>query len=334
MVNVKHIDFIYTITIFVKSGDGGNGCVHFRHEKFIPKGGPDGGDGGNGGSIIFKCESGLSTLYHLKRNRHYVANNGGEGRECNRHGADAEDIIIPVPVGTIIRNKDTHELLGEVNSNKETLLLLRGGKGGRGNAYFKTSTNRTPRYAQNGEKGQELTLELEQTLLADVGLIGYPNAGKSTFLTTVSASKAKVGEYAFTTLHPQLGVVTWKDNTFTIADLPGIIDGAAKGKGLGLVFLKHMRHVKILAFVIDANDNDCCRKYEKLKSEIEMYDSTLLQRRHVIIISKVDLIDKHKEEDIYNAFITKYNLSPMFISSFTHKGIKETIEFLSSIINV
>ena len=329
---VNHINFIDTITIFVKSGDGGNGCVHFRHEKFIPKGGPDGGDGGRGGNVIFKCDRSLSTLYHLRHHRHYVASNGGDGKECNRHGEDADDVIITVPLGTIIKNKDTKELLEEINNNNSSLLLLRGGKGGKGNSYFKTSINRTPRYSQKGEKGKEITLELELTLLADVGLIGYPNAGKSTFLTTVSHSKAKVGEYAFTTLHPQLGVVTCKEKNFTIVDLPGIIDGASKGKGLGLVFLKHIKHVKILAFFIAADDNDCCNKYERLKDEIKNYDDTLLQRKHVIIISKADLIDKHKEEEIYNSFITNHHLTPMFISSFTHKGIKENIEFLSSII--
>jgi len=285
-------NFIDHIKIFCKSGNGGRGSSSFRREKFIPLGGPDGGDGGKGGDIILKGNSQLWTLLHLRYTKHLKAENGGEGLGNKKHGRNGKDIIIEVPLGTIARSADSNNTFLEILSNNEEKVLLKGGIGGLGNVHFKSSTKQAPQYSQPGIQGIEEWINLELKVLADVGLVGFPNAGKSTLLSSISKAKPKIGDYPFTTLTPNLGVIPYKDNlSFIMADIPGIIEGASKGKGLGIRFLRHIERNSILLFMIPAI-SEINKEFKLLYKELKNYNKELLEKKIIIAITKCDLISE------------------------------------------
>jgi GTP-binding protein len=285
--------FIDRVKIHVKAGRGGNGCISFRREKYVPKGGPNGGDGGRGGSIIAQVHDHLNTLIRQYYTQNYRAEDGEHGKGNNRHGRDGNDVIVQVPPGTIVRDADTHELLADLTSPGQTVILAEGGLGGKGNARFKSSTNQAPRVAEKGEPGEERTLELELRLIADVGLVGYPNAGKSSILARVSAAKPKIAEYPFTTLSPVLGVVRVDDDrSFVLADIPGLIEGAHSGVGLGDEFLRHISRTRVLIHVIDAaslDGRDPVEDYQNINEELSLYDTRLAELPQIIAANKMDL---------------------------------------------
>jgi GTPase len=283
--------FIDRVVINVRAGNGGSGIISFRREKFVPMGGPDGGDGGRGGDIIVVGDSNLSTLLDYTYRDSWAAPDGEHGSGSNRTGRSGSDVVLPVPVGTIIRDLQTSELLGEVLDDGERILVARGGRGGKGNAHFATPTHQSPREYQPGEDGEVRTLELELKLIADVGLVGQPNAGKSTLLSVISAARPKIGDYPFTTLSPNLGVVQLSDNrTFVVADLPGIIEGAHEGRGLGLQFLRHIERTRMLAFLVPIDAMDWQAEYDQLRREIESYSIELAQKPHCVVFTKMDLL--------------------------------------------
>ncbi len=313
-------NFIDYIRIFCKSGHGGAGSRHFMRTKFNPKAGPDGGNGGRGGHIILKGNKQLWTLLHLRYYKNVIAENGEGGNKNNRTGADGEDIIIEVPLGTIARDEETGKTEAEILEDGQEVIWLRGGKGGLGNANFATATNQAPEYAQPGESGVEAWKVLELKVLADVGLVGFPNAGKSTLLSVLTAAKPKIADYAFTTLTPQLGIVDYRDGrSFCMADLPGIIEGAAEGKGLGHRFLRHIERNSVLLFVIPADSKNHKNEYEILLSELEEYNPELLQKEFLIAVSKSDMLDDELKEEIKKEFPVQIPL--LFISSFTQAGL-------------
>ena len=325
-------NFIDKVHIYVRSGNGGAGCVHFRHDKFTVKGGPDGGDGGNGGSIIFKTNRNLSTLHNLRFKRHFCAQNGQGGGESNCHGKNAEDIIIEVPVGTTIKDADTDEFLIDLAEENSEIVLLKGGKGGLGNTHFKTSTRQAPYFAQPGIKGEEKNLILELKLLADVGLVGFPNAGKSTFLSVVSEAKPKIANYPFTTLVPQLGIVNHRDKNFVLADLPGIIEGASEGKGLGLRFFRHIERNKILLLLIDALSENPYSTFLSLREEIKNYSEVVFDKPFFVVITKIDSVDDQTLKDIDEVF-QQNNIQPFFISSQQQTGISTLLDKIISVLH-
>jgi len=285
--------FIDSAKIHVKAGDGGNGVISFRREKYVPKGGPDGGDGGNGGSVYIVADRNLTTLLDFRYAPHYKAERGAHGQGSRKTGLSGNDIIIKVPCGTLIKDAETGEVLGDLTEHGAKLLVAKGGKGGRGNQHFATSTNRAPRYAEPGEPGEERTLELELKLLADVGLVGFPNAGKSTLISVLSAAKPKIADYPFTTLEPNLGIVRYQDyKGFVMADIPGIIEGASEGKGLGLKFLKHIERTKVLAILLPANSPDLKGEYNILINELKKFSPVLAEKPKVVVISKMDIAPK------------------------------------------
>ncbi len=295
--NMASSNFVDYVKIFCRSGAGGNGSAHFRREKFVAFGGPDGGDGGNGGSVILKGDSQYWTLIHLKYQRHVFAKDGEAGSGMRSSGKSAPDSIIIVPLGTIARNAETGEIVGEVTEHGQELVLLKGGRGGLGNWHFKSATNQAPRYAQPGEERQEGTFILELKILADVGLVGFPNAGKSTLLSVVSAAKPKIADYAFTTLEPNLGFVEYRDGrSFVMADIPGIIEGAHEGKGLGLRFLRHIERNSILLFCIPATAESLKKEYDILMGELTKYNPELLDKKHLIAVTKCDIADEETIE--------------------------------------
>lgn len=320
-------NFIDHVKFCSRSGAGGPGSAHFRREKFIPKGGPDGGNGGRGGHIILKGNNQLWTLLHLKYRKHVIAKNGNPGEGNNRSGADGEDIVLDVPLGTVVKDAETEKVLFEITENDEERILTPGGRGGLGNDNFKTSTNQAPRYAQPGEPGVEQWIVLELKLLADVGLVGLPNAGKSTLLASISAAKPKIANYAFTTLRPNLGVVAYHDDkSFLMADIPGIIEGASEGKGLGLRFLRHIERNSVLLFLIPADAKDIYEEYELLLNELGKYSPELIDKKRIIAISKSDLLDEELMSEIEESLKDKIEVT--FISSVTSFGIptlKDTI---------
>ncbi|MER3455331.1 MAG: GTPase ObgE [candidate division GAL15 bacterium] len=283
--------FVDQATIYVKAGDGGAGCVSFRREKFVPKGGPDGGDGGRGGNVVLRADEGLSTLLDFRYRRVFRAQRGGHGQGGNRTGRSAPDLVVPVPVGTVVRDAATGEILADLTRHGQEAVVARGGRGGRGNARFATPTRRAPRYAEPGEKGEERTLVLELRLLADAGLVGKPNVGKSTLLARMSAARPKVGDYPFTTLHPNLGVVSvGLGQSFVLADLPGLVEGAHRGAGLGHRFLRHAARTRVLVYVLDAAlSEDPLQDLEVLRGELAAYDPSLVERAQVVVLNKVDL---------------------------------------------
>ena len=324
-------DFIDDIDIVVRSGKGGRGSVHFRHEKFVPFGGPDGGDGGKGGDVVFVCKKDLSTLYHLRKSsRRFFASDGDDGCGEKMKGKNGESVFIPVPVGTCIMDKSTSEIIYEMLTPGEEFVILKGGRGGLGNVHFKSSINQAPRYAQPGEEGVEMNLHLELRLLADIGLVGFPNVGKSSFLSVVSSAKPTVADYEFTTLIPQLGIVNHKSRSFVVADLPGIINGAHLGKGLGIRFLKHLHHVKCLCYMLSA-ESDPYKAFLHLKEEISLFDRGLLNKASVVFVNKSDLINREDEEMIRDDF-RREGIAPHFISSLTRDGIDEALDFLLEVV--
>lgn len=312
-------NFVDYIKVFCRSGNGGAGSAHFRREKFVPKGGPDGGDGGRGGHVILRGNDQMWTLLHLRYQRHIFAGNGVGGGSQQSTGADGRDVVIEVPLGTVARNGETEEVIFEITTNGEEKILVKGGRGGQGNVHFKSATNQTPRYAQPGEQGIEDWYVLELKILADVGLVGFPNAGKSTLLSVVSAAKPKIADYAFTTLSPNLGIVGYRDNkSFVMADIPGIIEGAHEGKGLGIRFLRHIERNSVLLFVVPADTKDIRREYEILVNELKMYNPELLDKKRVLAISKSDLLD---EELMKETRKDLPDVQRVFISSITGLGL-------------
>ncbi|MCZ2475493.1 GTPase ObgE [Aquirufa ecclesiirivi] len=320
-------NFIDYVKINVRSGRGGFGSSHFRREKHVPKGGPDGGDGGRGGHIYLVGNSQLWTLLHLKYQKHIIADNGKGGEGGRRSGAEGEDIYIEVPLGTIVKDAESNEFLAEVTEEGQKILLLPGGRGGMGNTHFKSSTNQSPRHAQPGEEGQDRWVIMELKVLADVGLVGFPNAGKSTLLSVLSAAKPEIADYPFTTLVPHLGVVAYRDyKSFVVADIPGIIEGASEGKGLGLRFLRHIERNSILCFLIPSDAKDWGNEYEILLGELEKFNPELLQKQRVLVVSKMDISIPEMQEEIRATLPS--DLPVVFISSITQEGIQELKDVL------
>ncbi len=319
-------NFVDYVKIYCRSGKGGRGSVHLRREKYIPKGGPDGGDGGRGGDIILRGNRNYWTLLHLKFSRHILAGNGENGSGKKSFGKDGENKIIEVPCGTVVYNAETGEYVCDVTEHDQEVILLKGGRGGLGNWHFRTSTNQTPRFAQPGEPCQELKIVMELKLLADVGLVGFPNAGKSTLLSVMSAAKPKIADYPFTTLEPNLGIVSYRDGrSFVMADIPGIIEGASEGKGLGLRFLRHIERNASLLFLVPADSNDIVDEYYVLLNELEKYNPELLDKQRILAISKSDMLD---EELIAEIEKTLPDIPHVFISSITNFGITQLKDIL------
>ena len=327
-------NFVDYVSLNIRSGNGGRGSSHLRREKFVAKGGPDGGDGGNGGDIVFEGDSNIWTLYTFKFKKHFKAGNGGDGGRNKRSGKKGDSIKIKVPLGTTIIEKKSNKILAEINENSKEIILLRGGTGGKGNCHFKTSTNRTPRYSQKGVSGKEITITLELKILADVGLVGFPNAGKSTLLASITSAKPKIGEYEFTTLKPNLGIVEYKDfKTFVVADIPGIIEGASTGKGLGHYFLRHVERNSILLFLISA-ENDIYKRFLVLREEMLKFNPELLDKKFIVVISKIDLIEAKKR----SLFVEKVNrnfksISVLAISSVINLGLNHLKDELWKVLN-
>ncbi|MEA3449170.1 MAG: GTPase ObgE [Bacteroidota bacterium] len=317
MSNPNFIDYV---KIFCRSGKGGAGSRHFRREKFEPKGGPDGGDGGRGGHIILKGSKHRWTLLHLKYNKHHFAGNGAPGGSAQKSGVTGKDIVIEVPPGTIVRNAETGEKLLEILEDGQEEILLEGGKGGLGNTHFKSSTNQSPRYAQPGIPAQESWVILELKVLADVGLVGFPNAGKSTLLASISAAKPKVADYPFTTITPNLGIVSYRNGkSFVMADIPGIIEGASEGKGLGLRFLRHIERNSMLLFMIPADTNSISQEYDVLLNELKKHNPELLDKSRLLAVTKSDLLDKELEGMLLKDIP---DVDHVFISSIAQTGIE------------
>ncbi len=325
-------NFIDYVKILCRSGKGGAGSRHFYRAKYVPKGGPDGGDGGRGGHIILKGNSHMWTLLPLKYNRHVFAGNGQSGSGGRSFGKDGNDVIIEVPCGTVVFDAETGEFLCEVNNDGEEVKLLRGGRGGLGNWHFKSATNRSPRYAQPGEPALEKTVILELKLLADVGLVGFPNAGKSTLLSAVSAARPKIADYPFTTMEPQLGIVSYRGNrSFVMADIPGIIEGASEGKGLGLRFLRHIERNAVLLFMVPADSDDIAAQYQILLDELQRFNPQLMDKERLLAISKSDMLDDELMAEIEKTLPT--DLPHVFISAVTGQGITELKDMLWSAVN-
>lgn len=315
-------NFVDYVRIFLRSGKGGHGAVHFRREKYIPKGGPDGGDGGRGGHIILKANAQLWTLLHLKYTKHIFAGDGMPGEGNRRTGADGEDRIIEVPVGSVVKDGETGETLAELTEDGQEVILLSGGRGGKGNDFFKSATRQTPRFAQPGEPGSEGWFIIELKLLADVGLVGFPNAGKSTLLSVVSAAKPEIADYPFTTLTPNLGMVEYRDNrSFIMADIPGIIEGAHEGRGLGLRFLRHIERNSLLLFMVPADSEDIIKDYHILLNELRLYNPELLDKTRLLAVTKCDLVDASRQESIRRSL--PKDLPSVLISSVSGQGITE-----------
>lgn len=326
-------NFIDSIRIYVKSGKGGAGSVHFHRDKRTLKGGPDGGDGGRGGHIILKGNRNLWTLLHLRYHKHFIAKDGENGSSNNKTGADAADVIIEVPLGTIAKDLESQEVIAEITEHEQESVILRGGRGGKGNSFFKSPTMQTPRFAQPGELGIEKWIQIELKILADVGLVGFPNAGKSTLLATVSAAKPKIANYPFTTLKPNVGIVRVNElHSFVMADIPGIIEGAHQGKGLGLRFLRHIERNSILLFLIPANSDNILKEYDILINELRLYNPELLTKKRIIAISKADIIDEHEEKKIKHD-LSKLSESTVIFSSITQKNIQQLIRLLWTNLN-
>jgi len=326
--------FIDRAKIHVQGGDGGNGVTAFRREKFVPRGGPSGGDGGRGGDVVLIADASLNTLLHLRYNPQHNAERGSHGEGSNRSGREGADLIVRVPVGTQIFDANTGELLHDLNHDGDRWLAARGGRGGFGNAHFTTSTNRAPRYHQTGSKGDELDLQLELKLLADVGLVGFPNAGKSTFISTVSAARPKIADYPFTTLEPHLGVVDLGDfRTFVIADIPGLIEGAHAGAGLGDRFLRHIERTKLLLHLVDVSSvsgREAVSDYETVNRELASYNSELATRPQFVVATKIDALDEPERLESLKRSAEKDNKPFFAISSATGEGVRELVNAVSA----
>ncbi len=326
-------NFVDYIKIWAQSGNGGKGSVHLHREKYITKGGPDGGDGGRGGHVILRGSKNMWTLFHLKFNKHFRAEHGGAGSKSRSTGKDGQDKYVDVPLGTIVKDGETQEILFEITKEHEEIILVEGGKGGRGNWHFKSSTNQTPRYAQPGIDGEEGWYQLELKLLADVGLVGFPNAGKSTLLSVITSAKPKIADYEFTTLKPNLGIVEYRNfKTFVVADIPGIIEGAAEGKGLGHRFLRHIERNSTLLFLIPADSDDIKNEYQILLNELKQHNPELMDKDRLLAISKSDMLDDELKAEIEKDLPT--DLPHLFISSIAQTGLTELKDKLWAMLNV
>ena len=315
-------NFVDYIKMYVCSGNGGKGSVHLHREKYITKGGPDGGDGGRGGHIILKGNQNLWTLHHLKFKKHFRAGHGGHGSKSRSTGADGTDVYVEVPLGTVVKDNETNNMLFEITTHGQEVVLCQGGMGGRGNWHFKSSTNQTPRYAQPGIPGEEKNVTIELKILADVGLVGFPNAGKSTLLSVITAAKPKIADYEFTTLKPNLGIVDYRDyQSFVMADIPGIIEGAAEGKGLGHYFLRHIERNSILLFLIPADASDIKKQYDILLDELKRYNPEMLDKERLVAISKSDLLDNELQTELKAEIDKALPVDYLFISSVAQTGI-------------
>jgi GTP-binding protein len=329
-------NFVDYVKIYVASGKGGKGSSHLHREKFIEKGGPDGGDGGRGGHVIIRGSKNLWTLFHLKFLRHVKSGHGGDGGSSRSTGHDGEDKYIEVPLGTVVKDKETGEVLFEITEDGETKILARGGKGGLGNWNFRSATNQTPRYAQPGIPGEEVDVILELKVLADVGLVGFPNAGKSTLLSVLTSAKPKIADYAFTTLKPNLGIVAYRDfQSFVIADIPGIMEGAAEGKGLGHYFLRHIERNSTLLFLVPADADDIKKEYEILLDELRRYNPEMLDKDRLLVISKSDMLDEELKKEMKQQLDKELKgLDYMFISSVAQQGLTELKDKLWKMLNI
>ena len=324
-------NFVDYVKVHIASGNGGKGSTHLHREKFVAKGGPDGGDGGRGGHVIIRANPNLWTLVGFKHKQHFKAGHGEHGSKNRSTGADGEDVYVDVPLGTVVKDVETDEVLAEITEESQEYMAAEGGMGGRGNWHFKTSTNQTPRYAQPGIPGVELKLILELKVLADVGLVGFPNAGKSTLLSVVTSAKPKIADYEFTTLKPNLGIVEYRDfRSFVMADIPGIIEGAAEGRGLGHYFLRHIERNSTLLFLISADSDSVAEQYHILLSELERYNPELLDKNRVIAISKADLLDQELKTELTEELkkTLPKEIPFILISSVAQQGIQELKDLL------
>ena len=327
-------NFVDYVKVFAASGNGGKGSVHLHREKYITKGGPDGGDGGRGGHVIVRGKENLWTLYHLKFKKHFKAGHGGHGGSSRSTGADGDDVYIDVPLGTVVRDAETNDILFEITKNNEEVVLCEGGMGGRGNWHFKSPTNQTPRYAQPGIPSIEKRVTLELKVLADVGLVGFPNAGKSTLLSVMTSAKPKIADYEFTTLKPNLGIVEYRDfQSFVMADIPGIIEGAAEGKGLGYYFLRHIERNSVLLFLIPADADNIKKQYDILLDELRRYNPEMLDKERMVVISKSDMLDEELMTELKAELDSEMPVDYMFISSVAQLGISDLKDKLWKLLN-
>lgn len=328
------IRFIDEATITVVAGRGGDGCVSFRREKYVPRGGPSGGDGGDGGNVIFIADSNINSLLDFRYKKVYKAKRGENGRGKDQHGKNGNNIEVPLPVGAIIKNSDTDEIIYDLKEKGEMFIVARGGKGGRGNARFASSTNQAPREFEEGTEGEELNLILELKLLADIGIVGFPNAGKSTLISRISAAKPKIADYPFTTLIPNLGVVSYAEHkTFVVADIPGLIEGAHTGAGLGIGFLKHIERTTILLYLMDVSPlegKDPVNEFNILRNELKKYSKSLIEKPSVIALNKIDTIEEEKQKEIAEEF-RKNGLSVFLISAFVGTGVNDLVNGLGEL---
>ncbi len=328
--------FIDYVEIEIKAGDGGNGAVTFRREKYVPKGGPSGGNGGKGGDIIIEAHHNLSTLLDFKYKKKYKAQNGEEGGNSLKDGKNGKNVIIKVPVGTMIKDAGTGNIIADLDEDKRSIVIAKGGKGGKGNSNFATPTNQAPRFAEDGKPGEQKKIILELKLIADVGLVGFPNSGKSTLISVISAARPKIADYPFTTLEPVLGIVNYKNyQSFTVADIPGIIEGAHEGKGLGHKFLRHIERTKILLFLIDITSENYQEDFDILNNELKSFSEVLSNKKKIIALSKADLLEEEKLKKVSKEKIKNLDLhpgvqdSPLFIiSSVTNYGLDELLDYL------
>lgn len=320
------MQFIDQAVISVKAGNGGNGCISFRREKFVPKGGPDGGNGGNGGHVIIRADKQLNTLLDFKYKRRYQAEDGEHGRGKKQAGKTGADVVLKVPCGTLIRDAQSEELIADLVNHGEEILVARGGKGGRGNSEFATPTNQAPRIAEPGTAGDEREILLELKLLADVGLVGLPNAGKSTLISVISAARPKIADYPFTTLVPNLGIVHYAEGkSFTVADIPGLIKGAHKGKGLGLQFLRHIERTKVLVFLIESTSEDPKQDFKVLSHELKSFNPDLVQKSKLVALTKIDIVDEKEQKKLIRTNFGK-GVSTILLSSVSGDGVQELLD--------
>ncbi|MBI1803676.1 MAG: GTPase ObgE [Ignavibacteriae bacterium] len=318
--------FIDQAAIYVKAGKGGDGVVSFRREKFIPKGGPDGGNGGNGGSVIIHADRQLATLLDFRYKRNYIAPNGQHGMGARKTGKSGDDLVIRVPAGTVIKDAESGNVIADLVEHTDEIVITRGGRGGKGNSMFATSTNQAPRKATKGKLGKGKTIQLELKLLADVGLVGFPNAGKSTLISRISAAKPKIADYPFTTLIPNLGIVQYGDyQSFVVADMPGLIEGAHTGKGLGIQFLRHIERTSVLVFMIESTGGNLKEQYETLADELASFNETMLKKPQIITITKMDLADEKRRKEL-DKLKFKRGMTVIRISSATGEGLKELLD--------
>jgi GTP-binding protein len=319
--------FVDYVKISVKAGDGGNGCISFRREKYVPKGGPDGGDGGDGGDVIFQTNRHMLTLLDFRYNHYFAAERGKHGKGANKTGKSGKNLVIEVPVGTVIKDMSSGEIIGDLIKDDQRIIGAKGGRGGRGNARFATPTDRAPRNAEPGEEGVARDLELELKIIADVGLVGLPNAGKSTLLSRLSAAQPKIADYPFTTLSPNLGIVDYKDFSFVMADIPGLIEGAHTGKGLGLQFLRHIERTRLLLFLIDITDDNVEENFRILCEELGAYQKTLVEKPRLIALTKIDILPESERSK------KRHFTFPFFkISAVTGVGIKILLQSICSLL--